>query len=227
MSETPRRTVTELFNDFEGMSKPGPTLEPITDFDAMVADKINAIPGQESIDPYKKQAAGTVIEMPFDYKYGRDGKIEFGRKLDVRRLMVSGAELVYAFNREQGKSEFHVNTFHEVGGLVLRTVFRDSSSEAGEITVQFGAPPFEGYVHQMYGHGFYRSFTKKEREILERVIPEPDDNIEDLIAAIPTKRDQKKIQKAIRDDAAREAQHRKELEQIASSGSIIFPHRVH
>jgi hypothetical protein len=67
-------------------------------------------------------------------------------------------------------------------------------------------------------------FDAMERTVLKSAIFIPEEYIEEFAGIIPTKKDQRKIEKAIHEDAKREEEHRKELDAIARSYAPLWVH---
>jgi hypothetical protein len=186
----------------------------------LVRIQINALPTSPSppIDPYvPRRSHGQPVRPKYDTLYHPDGRVDFGSEYDVRRLLISGHELVYASKPQNtSRTTFLVNSFAVGGGLGQRVSFR---GDKDGVRKRHEAPPWD----VTDGPGFHRLLEIGEVALLEEVITKP--NI-DTISRLVTLQgiDVELLESDKKDREARDARLQAGLEAIDEAQRRAWEH---
>lgn len=144
----------------------------------VIVDAVDRLPAPESVaDPSQTRSGGRPVLVPFDTRYGPDGRVEFGRRFDVRRLSVLGHELVLAAGHEPRLSCVLISTSAVAGWVSRRVWFRDRDLSGG-VRKQYESSPWSAVEG---GPGFNRDLTSEETQDLYGLIARPDTHHDVLV----------------------------------------------
>lgn len=156
----------------------------------VVSRKIIEIEEVNETDPYKRQG-GTPIEMPFTTSESPDGRIEFGKQYETRRLQIGHHEIMYVEGKDpkNRSSQIIVHQFHETGGAAKRLWFKhtfalaEQGLERSGMSKHFQLAPWADMIH--HGGYFARKLEDEAAAETLEVLDNPvkhSDKLEDLFA---------------------------------------------